>query len=274
MKSYDSLGGEIGERLKRNISRIGDPHFILSDGERCPFLNSENLCDIILTLGEKSLCTICKEHPRFHNTLPGRIESGLGLCCEEASRIIIGQTEPTVLEVSGEFECDDEIIALRDKVIALLQNRSRPICERIKDMLCLCSASLPQKTLDEWIEIFLSLESLDKKWTDLLTLLRSEHENISFSDFDSHMADRQSEYEQFAVYIIYRYFANSFDLSEASVVAAFASLCYELIRVLGALIFSKTKKFDFEDHIELIRLFSSEIEYSRENIDALFDILA
>ncbi|MBR3716269.1 MAG: flagellin lysine-N-methylase [Clostridia bacterium] len=270
---YGSVGGEMGKRLSKSISRDGEAHFILSDGERCPFLNSENLCDIILTLGEESLCTICREHPRFHNSLPGRIESGLGLCCEEAARIIIGQVEPTLLEIFGESDYYDEIIDLRDRVILVLQDRSRPISERIRNMLDLCGASLPQKTAEEWCDIFLSLESLDTKWTNMLTLLRSEHKSIDLAAFDRHMSERQSEYEQLAVYIIYRYFANSFDISEASVAASFASLCYSLIRTLGALIYTKTKKFDFEDHIELIRMFSCEIEYSSENIDALFDIL-
>ena len=274
LQHYDSVSGEIGERLSQNISRDGDPHFILSDGERCPFLNSENLCDIILSLSEESLCTICREHPRFHNDLPGRIESGLGLCCEEAARIIIGQSEPTELYIHGDFECDDEIIALRDRVIALLQERSISLPERIRNMLDLCSASLPKKTLSEWCDIFLSLENLDLKWTELLTSLKNEAQNLDFASFDLHMSERQSEYEQFAVYLIYRYFANSFDISEASVVALFTALCYTLVHALGALIFSQTKKFDFEDHTELLRMFSCEIEYSNENIDALFDILA
>jgi lysine-N-methylase len=263
----------MGRRFKENISRDGVPHFILSDGERCPFLNCENLCDIILSSGEDSLCTICREHPRFHNSLPGRVESGLGLSCEEAARIIIGQSEHALLEISGAFECDDEIIALRDEVILLLQNRDITVSARISSMLDRMKASLPDKSVQEWIKIFLSLENLDRKWRDLLELLQSEYKNITFSDFDAHMASRESEYEQFAVYIIYRYFANSFDISEARVVALFTALCYRLIYTLGALIFSKTGKFDFEDQVELVRLFSSEIEYSTDNVEVLMDLL-
>jgi len=274
LKLYDSASGDMGTRFKESISREGVPHFILSDGERCPFLNSENLCDIILASSEESLCTICREHPRFHNSLPGRIESGLGLCCEEAARIVIGQSDPVLFEISGELECDDEIISLRNGIIMLLQNRAIPVSKRIDTMLETLHTFLPDKSMREWIKIFLSLENLDAKWRELLELLQSEYEKIDFSDFDSHMKDRESEYEQFAVYLIYRYFANSFDISEASVVALFTALCYTLIHALGALIFSQTKKFDLEDHTELIRLFSSEIEYSTENIDALFDILS
>ncbi len=274
LRLYDSITGYMGKRFKENISRKGVPHFILSDGERCPFLNSDNLCDIILSSGEDSLCTICKEHPRFHNSLPGRIESGLGLCCEEAARIIIGQSEPALLEISGEYECDDEIIALRDKVITLLQNREIPVSQRIDCMLDTLNTTFPEKSIEEWCKIFLSLENLDIKWRELLELLQGEYKSITFPGFDSHMASRESEYEQLTVYIIYRYFANSFDISEASVVASFTALCYRLVYTLGALIFSKTGKFDFEDQLELIRLFSSEIEYSTDNVEALFGLLS
>ena len=274
LRLYDSATGEMGRRFKENISRDGVPHFILSDGERCPFLNCENLCDIILASGEDSLCTICREHPRFHNSLPGRIESGLGLSCEEAARIIIGQSEPALLEISGEAECDDEIIALRDKVILLLQNRDIPISARISSVLDTMNASLPYKSVQEWIKIFLSLENLDVKWKELLELLQSEYRNVNFPAFNSHMASRESEYEQFTVYIIYRYFANSFDISESRTVALFTALCYRLIYALGALIFSKTGKFDFEDQVELVRLFSAEIEYSTDNVEVLFGLLS
>ena len=92
---YAAAGGELGCRLQKHIDFTADPpHFILGENERCPFLNSANLCDIYAQLGEQALCGICTDHPRFHNELPGRTETGLGLCCEEAARLILGRTAP------------------------------------------------------------------------------------------------------------------------------------------------------------------------------------
>ena len=88
---FESVPGEFGDRLRQNISKYGDAHFVLGEGERCPFLNRDNLCDIILTLGEEHICGICTDHPRFRNELPGRVETGLGLCCEEAARLILSK---------------------------------------------------------------------------------------------------------------------------------------------------------------------------------------
>ena len=94
---YAALAGPLGDRLRKNICLEDTPHFILGQEDRCPFLNDRNLCDLILDLGEASLCQICTDHPRFHNELPGRLETGLGLCCEEAGRLILGKSTPTLL---------------------------------------------------------------------------------------------------------------------------------------------------------------------------------
>ena len=61
---FSSLEGEIGEKMKKSISLEGTPHFILTSEERCPFLNKEGLCDLIVSCGKEVLCDICKEHPR------------------------------------------------------------------------------------------------------------------------------------------------------------------------------------------------------------------
>ena len=44
---YDSVGGEFGDRLKSNIEK-GEVCSFKLKGERCPFLNDSNLCDIII----------------------------------------------------------------------------------------------------------------------------------------------------------------------------------------------------------------------------------
>ncbi|MBQ6613959.1 MAG: flagellin lysine-N-methylase, partial [Clostridia bacterium] len=149
---YKNIGGEFGKRLENNISKGENPHFILGERERCPFLNGQNLCDIICELGEGALCAICAEHPRFHNELPHRVESGLGLTCEAAGRLILGRKTPLTLVGGG--ETDDEIIILRDKVLEVLTNREKNLDVRISHMLTLVGAQMPVKSLSEWAEIY------------------------------------------------------------------------------------------------------------------------
>ncbi len=94
LSRYQRMTGEFGSRVKRSISLDGAPHFILSDHERCPLLNQNNLCDLILNEGEDALCQICRDHPRFRNYFSSRVEMGLGLVCGEAARLILSWPTP------------------------------------------------------------------------------------------------------------------------------------------------------------------------------------
>lgn len=270
---YRNVSGAFGQKLKDNIDCNDTAHFVLDSKERCPFLNSDNLCDIISTLSKEHLCEICTEHPRFHNELPNRVESGLGMCCEEAARIILSQKEKTVIICEQDTPTDDEIIILRDKVIDTLQDRSLCIDTRIENMLKLCNTELQDESIATWCDVLLSLERMDECWGNYVLTLKNEYDNADLIAFDEYMKEREHEYEQLCVYFVYRHFANAPSIEETKKRAAFAAFVYKVIYALGAVIYQKTSTFDFEAQVELCRLFSSEIEYSDENIYGLYDIL-
>ena len=263
----------LSERLRSSIDRTADTScFITDSAKRCPFLNNKNLCDIITELGEEHLCTICREHPRFHNELPQRIESGLGMCCEEAARIILTKSEPVKLICEGTKECDDEIVNLRDKIICTLQNRSTEISERLEDMLKLCGITLPHTDIIAYIGLFLSLERLDPQWTEELDSLKEYCKEKNIGTLTLHDTENDTLYEQLCVYLVYRHLANAPDLYEASLRAAFASLSCMLIGNLYKMHYEKgeTSRKLF---IDLCRMYSCEIEYSDENLYIILDEL-
>lgn len=106
---YREIKGNFGKRLQEGISREGQPHFKLQN-DACYFLNSDHLCEIYQNLGEASLCEICREHPRFYEWyedvpgLPDRTEAGLGLCCEEAARLLFSEETPLAFETEWESQ--------------------------------------------------------------------------------------------------------------------------------------------------------------------------
>ncbi len=270
---YKNVDGEFGQRLEDNIDYTDTPHFRLKSDERCPFLNDKNLCDIITELGENHLCDICSEHPRFHNELPDRVESGLGMCCEEAARIILSKKDKGVLISESDGATDDEIILLRDKVIDTLQDRSVAIDKRVDNMLSLCDAELDDISIERACDILLHLERMDDSWSEYIKALKDGYKDADLTAFCEHMREREHEYEQLCVYFIYRHFANSPSIEDAKQRAKFAAFAYRIIRALGATIYQKTGDFSLDSQVELCRLFSSEIEYSDENIYELYDIL-
>lgn len=273
---YKKHDGVLKDRFKTCIEYDSTPHFKLGENERCPFLNSNNLCDIITHLGEEHICDICSEHPRFHNELPDRIESGLGLCCEEACRLILTKKEKTTLVYDNYSDTDDEIIILRDKVINALQNRKLSLTDRIDDMLELCDTTYTKRPLGEYSDILLSLEILDKNWQKALFNL--ENANLSNEDLKTFFDyiktnNREHEFEQLCVYFIYRHFANAPDIISAQERARFTAFVFDFFRNLGAFTLKHANSYHTSLHIDFARMFSTEIEYSDENIYTLYDIL-
>lgn len=91
LRKYRNVKGEFGRRLKHSIdSKTGS--FLQKNG-RCPFLNGENLCDIYICLGEKSLCRTCRDFPRHREDYGLLREVSLSLACPEAAGLILGEEE-------------------------------------------------------------------------------------------------------------------------------------------------------------------------------------
>ncbi len=149
---YRQVGGGFGERLQQNIvtEPDGTSHFRLTTGERCPFLNEDNLCDIILRLGEGALCDICDQHPRFYNDYDNLQETGLGLCCEAAGQLFFSSDRPLTIRAPATAEdAPDEgsaeslplLLHLRGQLFSLLQDCSLPLQARFTGLLLYAQAA-------------------------------------------------------------------------------------------------------------------------------------
>ena len=267
----------MGDRLRANISEGEEPHFILQEGERCPFLNEKNLCDLIVYGGEEFLCQICTDHPRFRTFLPCRTEIGLGLCCEAAGALVLDKERPMTLISEGEPGCADEeeayLLALREEVFALVWDRSLPLGERMEKILACCGVEGNTDPM-KWLDFYFGLERLEEKWTDTLKELKAAGDSREEEAFLCHMKDREREYENLLEYFLYRHFLVAYDDGDAAGKVAFAVVSVKMLIALGAMHFKKHGSFTPEDQIELARRYSSEIEYSQENLDAFFDALA
>ena len=69
--------------------------------------------------------------------------------------------------------------------------------------------------------------------------------------------------------MLYRHIPSALDDGDISSKIGFAVLSVKII----AAILSKEKEQDFEALKQLVRLYSSEIEYSQENLNTLWDLL-
>lgn len=144
-QGYLAEKGAFGDRLRREIGSEPGEYFFKLKNNRCPFLNKENLCDIFINLGEDRLCDICREHPRFYNWFGDYTEVGLGLCCEEAERLLFSDSKPlTFVEevhtdasdlLDDESEECEQMLEERKAIFSILQKRKKNIGARLKRLL-------------------------------------------------------------------------------------------------------------------------------------------
>ena len=262
---YRTVPGEVGARLAENIVDNEETScFRMGEGERCPFLNGDNLCDLILSLGEESLCQICDDHPRFRNFFSDRTEIGLGLCCEAAGQLILLQEPPVhLIELDDDGEDDpadsDEIdlIELRNELLAIAQDRSMGIDMRVQSLFAHSGLKVDCNSA-RWADFLLTLERLDDIWADRLEELKSVPDAKLSSEWEI-------PFEQLLVYLLYRHIPGALDDGELPARIAFCALICTLLRRMFSI--NPTS----ENLVELARLYSSEIEYSDENIASILD---
>lgn len=255
---YQTLEGPIADELRAKIDPKPAPHFRLEEGERCPFLRPDGLCRLILALGEDSLCDICALHPRFYNEYPDRTEMGLGLCCEEAARLLTEGTGHLRLlaEDDGEGEAKPTpLLKLRQTIFTVLADDENPLTERMRRALDLMDRPLLPFDAKETAAFCLTLERMDGAWTELLERLAAAPVSVSEQRLNSMRCARIAEY------LVYRHFAAAETMEDA---AARLQFCFQAVQLICAL------EPLSED---ALRLFSAEIEYSDENVEKLCEWL-
>lgn len=265
---YVKLDGIFGERMKNNIEISEEGrHFRLTDGERCPFLNKNGLCDIIITLGEAALCNICADHPRFRNFFDERVEIGLGLSCEEAARIILTNTDITqILSLDDEKETlseeEEYLLSVRDDLFSVITDRKKAFAERIKEIEDKYEISIDGISDTYWTEFF----------CDKIEYMGSEMpERIKFAEGKADFsAIPDTAWEQLAHYFIYRQLPDALYDDSLYERIAFCVISVKIIRLM----LTGCESISLDTLIDTARLYSSEIEYSDENIDTILDELS
>ena len=305
LEKYDSLDGKLGEKIRKGIVRDdGAPHFKMN-GERCTFLNEQNLCDIICVLGDCGLCDICREHPRFYNELCGVTLGGVGMSCEAAAELILSERPMLYGDVSELLspECDDiesgeliakavldiENILTSDEIsdneriycafsrMAELDRRLNEILygdadSESEDMLSSIKSMLFEKEpkiIEDALGIIPKLELMTCELEEKLGKAKWERVCELFGC----SADFRRVILSSLGYLILRYLPSSIEegaLSSMNVILA--SLIYL------ALLYSECEGFSgrasqggkiYDDVVRAAVLYSKEIEYCEENIEKL-----
>ncbi len=302
---YENVPGEFGDKLHENICNNSDGSskcFKLDINNNCPFFNNQKLCEIYINLGEEHLCQICTDHPRYYEWFKNAKEAGIGLCCEEAARIILSQTEPFStyeIEIPDEdcSEYDEELflylLNARNKIINLLNNsNSENFNSSIRSILEYCNRL--QQNIDNYLsddenfieinnyskadilkimDFFLTLEPNDKNWLNYFKNCIHTYNSSAakLSKYEKLHPEINNYLKNISIYFIWRYFLKgTFDEEIISKI----NLMAVSIAVLKILFFCKwieCGNITLSDCINIVKKYSEEIEYDENNIIKLAD---
>ncbi|MBQ3415507.1 MAG: flagellin lysine-N-methylase [Clostridia bacterium] len=305
VKLYNKTNGEFGQKLKRNIDFNGQPHFKLKKNGTCPFLTKDKLCEIYINLGSNSLCHICKEHPRYYEWFEGIKECGIGLCCEEAARIILSQNQNfSTYETEIPYESvekydntlHENLTIIRKKIIAHIENPEISFNSKMKNIISYGN-SIQQKIYDNSLtsleielentdtnfkysdslknilKFLLNLETCNKDWIPYLERCINLYDDnyIRLPEFISANPKVNKYLENIATYFIWRYFLKAtFDEDVLSKIGLM-TISVSVIRYLFLCEWIESGNLSLDSCINIVRTFSEEIEYSEENLAELCD---
>lgn len=199
-KKFSRDGSRIGKKLGKRI-RHGK---IVPEGEYCPFLGGDHLCDIYRKYGEEAMCRICRHYPRHMEDYGELHEVLLLISCPEAARLMLTEGEGFLIrekpEVSGNTEgIDGELLegllTLRKRLFQVLSDRSRPLDMRMLTVLKLCHDG--QKWIRDGkmanMKRLLEEFSADASWEERL---EKEYDSLEEKRFTM-MADTMAELASF-----------------------------------------------------------------------------
>ena len=243
--------------------------FMSDKFKRCAFLNGDGLCEIIKNLGENSLCQICRDHPRFRSFFEIGEEIGLGFCCEEATRIILSYKEK-IVPILAKCDSDnaklsfiqEQVLRFRTQIIDAIQDRSLPISARIDNILNLCKAKVSENDFSKILKKFTTFEKLDKTWGSRLKAVKRNNTPLDKGE------DLSIYCEQFLVNSFYRHVAQAEDTIWARAIALACVFSWWIIRHVYQN--EKSNETALETLCDIVRDFSSEVEYSQKNVQNLF----
>jgi len=146
LKKYRKVQGALGRRMREKIDQKTGNIEPRGDENRCEFLNDDNLCDIVLELGEDYLCHTCHTHPRHEEVYYNVRERSLAITCPIACKELLMREEPVVIESEEDNKKDRfdryfdaplfrQLLYVRDGMLALAQRRDIYIFKRMSLLL-------------------------------------------------------------------------------------------------------------------------------------------
>ena len=271
--NYHARTDALAKEIVSHIAPSPDPHFTLTEGERCPFLQKDGLCALIVREGERILPEICREHPRFRNFYgEDFVELSLGLSCEIAAAKLLEEKSLHFLFSPLEIDSlmteyptelfDLDSMKLPNEDGEFLREKYRILFSILEgdNLTELTDTNEYQKHARQALKALPSLESLS---VDFATLFDEKEVDAYLFEGEASSLLSENEKANLLAMTVFRH-ASTESFYSLPTVLDFSRFFVSLIDYLVTV--------QHYDKVESVRILSSEIEYSEENTDRLLDV--
>lgn len=244
---YLAMTGELGAEIRQNIGKNEDSYFFkLTEDERCPFLQKNGLCKIILNIGEENICEICTMHPRFFTMLDDVELCGVGLSCEKTCELLLGDEKDLVFYI----EDTEEEVSFSEVLAVIGLNLPNEMQE--------FSLAVNAENINKVLEIMAKTEPIDENWSKELSIMQ-DMDNVELKAKEYLENSDKNILNKIYQYILYRQLERLVDIDiEALINYAQYSILFIILHTMIS-----------KELGESVRRWSEQIEYDTDNVDLI-----
>ena len=244
---YLAMTGELGAEIRQNIGKNEDSYFFkLTEDERCPFLQKNGLCKIILNIGEENICEICTMHPRFFTMLDDVELCGVGLSCEKTCELLLGDEKALVFYI----EDTEEEVSFSEVLSVIGLNLPNEMQE--------FSLAVNAENINKVLEIMAKTEPIDENWSKELSIMQ-DMDNVELKAKEYLENSDKNILNKIYQYILYRQLERLVDIDiEALINYAQYSILFIILHTMIS-----------KELGESVRRWSEQIEYDTDNVDLI-----
>ena len=276
---YRQFPGILGERLQKSMITDADGDTILQgETRRCPFWNTNQLCDIQSEYGAEALCETCRKFPRLTQDYGDFVELDLSVACPEAAKLLLTKTpeqlvllESTVSAVTvlPAYDTDvmHQLIQDRDRMFTVLKDTDKPAVVQLAQCLRLMmqkehASSVVTKTFthESCLSFLQSCSILSNRWASLVK--QALHAYTKFFRIDPQL---DHEIRAFAFDFLYRHYLRTISDDMALLHVQTAAFSVLTVIVLCSRLHVTTQK----KRLEIWQRFVKEMEYDCDNMEEL-----
>ncbi|NFG62363.1 flagellin lysine-N-methylase [Clostridium sp. CMCC3677] len=138
------------------------------------------------------------------------------------------------------------------------------------------------KNIFECLKVYQDIDHINEEWPNVLKYTTEyfydEEHNVTFymdkhNKFDKYYVNKMYEYEHLMVYFIFRYFMKSIYDYDVIAKVKLALISYLIIKELDVVRWCENGyRFNKDNQIDIMHMYSKDIEHSEENLETLAEI--